>query len=134
LAVVICDLIFDFMSTDVDNDIESGRRIMSGYQADFNLEGGSVVLEGARTMSMGWSFVKLFLSLEFAQKLYENNSYEIDNSDGRSRSYKFLSWLNEMLKKQGCNAQLKYAEEMKNFARFSDYSSNIITVFSEENK
>ena len=129
---ILCDVILDFQTTNPDKDINFARSILAEFEKLFNLLPGSFQLDDPKSSSMGWAFTKLFLSLELAQKLYENNSREIDNTKGRSRSYKFLNWLNRVFEQKGCNAMLKYADDMKNTSGGSEYASNIVAIFSDE--
>lgn len=113
----LADFIIDFQSTDFESDATIARKIFSEYQDSFGLKEGSFVLNSPQTSSMGWSFSKLFLSLEFVQMLYDNNSYEIENSPGSSLAYRFMSWLASMMARWGCRARLKYADEMIEFGK-----------------
>jgi hypothetical protein len=130
---ILCDIIIDFQTTEPERDITIAHSILEGFEKLFNLPTGSFQLGSINQIPMGWSVVKIFLSLELAQKLYENNSYEIDNnSDENGRSGKFLSWLNMVFSQKGCNARLKYAEDMKNTSGGHQYSSQFVTIFSDE--
>lgn len=133
LVNIICDIIVDFQTTDPDKDIKIAHSILAEFEKRFSLSTGSFQLGSVNQIPMGWSVVKIFLSLELAQKLYENNSYEIDNnSDKNGRSGKFLSWLNKTFSQKGCNARLKYADDMKNASGGHKYSSQFVTIFSDE--
>jgi hypothetical protein len=81
MAHVLCDIIIGFRCTDPDNDLSIARSILAEFEKAFLLKAGSFQLGDARPISMGWSVAKLFVSLELAQKLYENNSYEIEMAD-----------------------------------------------------
>jgi hypothetical protein len=132
LAHVLCDIIIDFRSTDPENDLKIARSMLTEYEKLFRLQEGSFQLGEARPISMGWSVAKLFISLELAQRLYENNSFEIERANERMKTYKFLLWLNTAFGSKGCKAQLKYAEDMKNTSGGHKYSSEVVTVFSDE--
>ena len=132
MAQILCDIVIDFQSTDPDEDLKIAFSILAEFEKLFDLQAGSFELGDARPISMGGSVARLFVSLELAQKLYENNSYEIENADERIKTYKFLVWLNSIFGKKGCKAQLKYAEDMKNTSGGHKYSSHIVTVFSDE--
>jgi hypothetical protein len=113
----IADFIIDFQSTDFESDAAIARKVFCQYVKSFNLGENSFVLDSPQRFSMGWSFTKMFLSLELVQLLYDSNSYEIENSAGPTLAYRFMSWLNGLMAKNGCNAQLKYANEMRDFGR-----------------
>lgn len=132
MATIIGDIIIDFQTTDPENDIKIAHDVLAEAEKAFNLPLGSFELDNAKPLSMGWSMAKLFLSLEMAQKLYDSNSYQIENTKARSRSEKFLSWINMQFTQKGCKARLKYAEDMKNNRRGFKYSSHIASVFSDE--
>jgi len=129
---IICDVIIDFKTTKPENDIKVAQTFLCEFEEQFNLEPGSFKLDPPKEASIGWSFAKLFLSLEIAQKLYETNSYEIDNFYATGRSYKFVAWLNSILIKRGCQALLEFADEMKNTSGGSRYGSQIVGIFSDE--
>lgn len=132
LVNVICDVIIDFLTTNPEQDIKIACAIMNEFEKLFNLQVGSFQLKDAKALPMGWSRAKLFLSLELAQKLYENNSYQIDTADRVNRSQGFVSWLNTTFRLKGCNARLQFADDMKNTSGGSRYSSNVVTIFSDE--
>ena len=114
----IADFIIDFQSTDFESDAAIARKVFCHYVKSFNLGENSFVLESPQRFSMGWSFTKMFLSLELVQLFYDNNSYEIENSAGPTLAYRFMSWLKDLIAKNGCSAQLKYADEMRDFGRY----------------
>lgn len=132
MANIIGDIILDFQTTDPDNDVKITHDVLAEAEKAFNLPLGSFELGNAKPLSMGWSMAKLFVSLELAQKLYDNNSYQIENTKARSRSEKFLSWINMQFTQKGCKAQLKYAEDMKNGSGGFKYSSQFVNIFSDE--
>jgi hypothetical protein len=129
---VVCDLVIDFQTITPDSDIRLARSVMTEFEKLFDLRDGSFDLGEAQAISMGWSFARLYLSREFAQKLYENNSYEIDMTKDASRTYRFLRWINAMLEHKGCKAQLKYADSMKDSGMGDRYGSHLVTIFSDE--
>lgn len=132
MAHILCDIIIDFRSTDMENELRIALSILAEFEKLFGLQPGSFQLGDARPIAMGWSVAKLFISLELAQKLYENNSYEIENAEEKIKTYKFLLWLSTIFGKKGCKAQLQYAEDMKNTSGGHGYSSHIVTIFSDE--
>ena len=81
------------MSTDAIRDLSAAHKLLEEYKRVLNADDGAYVLNDPQAISIGWSFSKLFPSLEFAQKLYDNNSFEIDSIAANGRSYKFITWL-----------------------------------------
>lgn len=120
---VVADFIIDFQSTDFEHDANIARNVLSDYSKTFSLKDGSpsFVLEPAKRKSAGWSFGKLYLSLEFVQKLYDNNINTIKRSKGRHLEDRFIRWLNLVLQERGCNKSLvlKAADDMRDFGRFT---------------
>lgn len=66
----------------------------------------------------GWSFAKLFLSLELVQRLYDENGQKIESTKGKWLDDKFVAWLNKEVAAIGCKAILKLADEMVDFGRY----------------
>ena len=67
------DFIFDFQSTDFESDRKIAEQALSLYKTAWSLPKDAFVMGKPEAISMGWSFAKLFLSMELVQKLHENN-------------------------------------------------------------
>lgn len=106
--------ILDFQSTDFEFDSKVAVQVLSGYQkiCDFTRDYDTFALDNPIS-SAGWYFAKLFISGEFADRIYESRADEIDNSRGKKLEDKFVSWLNAKLRNNDCKAQVKIAIEMK---------------------
>jgi hypothetical protein len=106
--------ILDFQTTSFESDSKIAIEMLSEYQkiCNFSDDHNTFALDNP-VSSAGWSFAKLFLSGQFVEKLYEINSNEIDNSQGKKFEDKFVSWLGTRLKNSECDAQIKIAMEMK---------------------
>lgn len=118
---VVADFTFDFQSQNYEEESQSTRTILCDFLKLLDVKDqGSFQVSDSRSQAAGWSFGKLFLSLEFVQKLYDGNSYEIDRSKGMYLGDKFISWLNQVLVDKGCKTLvLKAADEMRDFGRFT---------------
>jgi hypothetical protein len=108
----IADFTIDFQSQHYGEESTLARAILSDLIKQLGLKDqGSFVMSDTSGQVAGWSFGKLFLSLEFVQKLYDGNSYEIDRS---FLGDKFIAWVNKLLVDKGCKTLvLKAADEME---------------------
>ena len=117
------DFTIDFQSQHYDNEAALARKILTDLLAMLKMKDPSshFGISDTRSTVAGWSFGKLFLSLELVQKLYETNRNEIEQSKGKTLEDKFISWLNRLLvEKAGCETlALKAADEMRDFGRFT---------------
>lgn len=115
------DFTIDFQTHDYDHDAKLARAFLDDTRSKLLPDDpGAFVVSDTRSSAAGWSFGKLFLSLEFVQKLYEENSYEIETSKGVLLEDKFIAWLNRLLISKGCmTLVLKAGDEMRDFGRFS---------------
>ena len=118
---VVADFTVDFQSQNYDEESQLTRTILCDFLKQLDVKDkGSFQVSDSQSQAAGWSFGKLFLSLEFVQKLYDGNSYEIDRSKGKYHGDKFISWLNQLLVNKGCKTlALKAADEMRDFGRFT---------------
>jgi hypothetical protein len=101
-------LILDFMSTDFKADSEIATELLSQLKDecgfDQSLEAFAIL---DPVQSAGWIFSKLFIAGQFIEKLFDNNTEEMDKSKGKKFSDKFIFWLSFKLKERGCRAQIK---------------------------
>jgi len=105
--------ILDFQTTSFEQDSGIAKDLMAKLQESYGLKDQYALdppLERA-----GWAFAKLFLSGQFVERIYSVNSYEVDRSKGRKFEDKFIAWLASQLKNRGCCAQIKAAQEMRQF-------------------
>ena len=105
--------IIDFQTTAFERDSGIANGLMAELQEACGLKEQYALdppLERA-----GWAFSKLFLSGQLVEKIYAGHSYEVDRSKGRKFVDKFISWLAQELKNRGCGAQIKAAQEMRQF-------------------
>lgn len=103
--------ILDFQTTAFDHDSKIANGLMVNLQDSYGLKDQYALdlpLERA-----GWAFAKLFLSGQFAEKIYAAHSYEVDRSKGKKFEDRFISWIASELKSRGCTAQIKAAQEMR---------------------
>ena len=103
--------IIDFQTIDFDPDAKIAREFFAALQSACKIDNAFALDEPVQ--SAGWSFAKLFLSGEFADRIYSLNSYEIDKTKGKKAEDKMISWLGSRLKNLKCQAQIKMAPEMK---------------------
>jgi hypothetical protein len=103
--------ILDFQTIDFEPDAKIALDVLSDYQRRCHLENSFAI--DPPVQSLGWSFAKMFLAGQFVEKIYAQESYKIDAAKGKKVEDKFIVWLQNELKKRGCNAQIKMAPEMK---------------------
>ena len=106
--------VLDFQSTNFEFDSKVAVKVLSEYQklCDFTVDYDPFALDNPIS-SAGWYFAKLFISGEFADRIYEIKADEIYNSRGKKLEDKFVSWLNAKLRNNDCKAHIKIAMEMK---------------------
>ncbi|HXX95548.1 MAG TPA: hypothetical protein VEL11_00315 [Candidatus Bathyarchaeia archaeon] len=106
--------LIDFVTTDFESDSKIAKEVLIELQKVCNLDNhdSDFVLDSPMYRA-GWYFAKLFLSKEFAKRLYNLNLNEIDNLKGKKFEDNFISWLSIKFKSKKCEAQLKTASEMK---------------------
>ena len=107
--------LIDFVTIDFESDSKIAKEVLSEFQKACNLDSNhdlDFVLD-CPMYRAGWYFAKLFLSKEFAKRLYKLNFNQIDDLKGKKFEDNFISWLSIMLKSKKCEAQLKIASEMK---------------------
>jgi hypothetical protein len=109
--VILGTFILDFQTIDFDPDSKIALEFLTKLQRECQLENAFALDEPVP--SAGWSFAKLFLSGQFAEKIYSLRSFDIEKSKGKKIEEKLTAWLGESLKNSGCRAQLKMAREMK---------------------
>ena len=109
--MILGTFILDFQTIEFGPDSEIARGYLAELQNKCQLENAFALDEPV--LSAGWSFAKLFLSGQFAEKIYAMNSYDIENAKGKKIEDRFVSWLGATLKSKGCHAQVKMAREMK---------------------
>lgn len=103
--------ILDFQTTEFDTDSKVALDFLVALQSDCKLENAFALDDPVP--SAGWSFSKLFLSGEFADKIYARRLQEIDSTKGKKLEDRLIAWFGLQLKKRGCSAQIKMAPEMK---------------------
>jgi len=111
IDLIIGTFILDFQTVDFESDSKVVQEFLLELQMTCELE-NSFALDDP-VSSAGWSFAKLFLSGQLAEKIYSLRGYEIDGSKGKKFEDRFIAWLGTQLKDKGCGAQVKMAREMK---------------------
>lgn len=103
--------VLDFMSTDFNRDSDIAVALLLQYKDACGYTAGEDVfaLEDP-VSSAGWIFSKLFIAGQFIEKLYANNTEEIDKSKGKKFSDKFVFWFLSKLKARGCRAHVKLSK------------------------
>jgi hypothetical protein len=106
--------VLDFQSTNFEFDSKVALQVLYTYQkiCHFTEDYNTFALDNPIS-SAGWYFAKLFISGEFADRIYEIKADEINSSRGKKLEDKFVSWLNAKLRNNDCKAQVKIAMEMK---------------------
>lgn len=103
--------ILDFQTIEFDADSKVALDFLVSLQSDCQLENAFALDDPVP--SAGWSFSKLFLSGEFADKICARHLQEIDSTKGKKLEDRLIAWFGLQLKKRGCSAQIKMAPEMK---------------------
>ena len=103
--------IIDFQTIDFDPDAKIARTFFAALESTCKINNAYALDEPVQRA--GWSFAKLFLSGEFADRIYSLNSHEIDAAKGKKVEDKMITWLGNRLKNLKCQAQIKMAPEMK---------------------
>jgi hypothetical protein len=112
--IVFGTFILDFQSTNFEFDSKVVLQLLYEHQKICHLaEDYNTFALDNPISSAGWYFAKLFISGEFADRIYEIKADEIDSSRGKKLEDKFVSWLNAKLRDNDCKAQVKIAMEMK---------------------
>jgi hypothetical protein len=111
IDVILGTFILDFQTIEFEPDSKIAQDFLTELQNKCQLENAFALDEPA--LSAGWAFAKLFLSGQFAEKIYALHSQEIQNTKGKKIEDKLVAWLSVQLKNKGCHAQLKIAREMK---------------------
>ena len=109
--MILGTFIIDFQTVNFEPDAKIARELLMGLQEKCQLENAFALDEPVQ--SAGWSFAKMFLSGQFAEKIYALNAYEIDGMKGKKIEDRLIAWLGARLKEMRCNAQVKMAPEMK---------------------
>jgi hypothetical protein len=109
--VILGTFILDFQTIEFESDSKIALEFLTELQKQLQLENGFALDEPV--LSAGWSFAKLFLSGQFAEKIHAAHSFEIENTKGKKIEDKLTAWFGERLKSRGCRAQVKMAREMK---------------------
>ncbi|MEW5840842.1 MAG: hypothetical protein AB1753_07535, partial [Thermoproteota archaeon] len=102
--------ILDFQTTDFAPDEKIANALLQEMQQACQLENQYAL--DPPVERAGWSFAKLFISGQFAEKIYSGRAYEIDKAKGKKFNDRFVSWLAGELKNRGCGARIKIAPEM----------------------
>lgn len=111
IDVILGTFILDFQTIEFEPDSKIARDLLTELQNKSLLENAFALDEPV--LSAGWSFAKLFLSGQFAEKIYAMHSKDIENTKGKKIEDKLVSWFGAQLKIRGCHAQVKMAREMK---------------------
>ncbi|MGI0037504.1 MAG: hypothetical protein ACRD99_04020 [Nitrososphaera sp.] len=111
IDVMLGTFILDFQTVEFESDSKLARDLLTDLQSKCQLENEFALDEPV--LSVGWSFAKLFLSGQFAEKIYALHSQEIENTKGKKIEDKLVSWFGAQLRNKGCLAQVKLAREMK---------------------
>jgi hypothetical protein len=109
--VILGTFILDFQTIEFEPDSKIALEFLNVLQKQCQLENAFALDEPV--LSAGWSFAKLFLSGQFAEKIYSLYSTEIDGMKGKKIEDKIVAWFAGTLKSKGCRAQLRMAREMK---------------------
>ena len=109
--MILGTFIIDFQTVDFETDAKLARELLMSLQEKCQLENAFALDEPVQ--SAGWSFAKMFLSGQFAEKIYALNAYEIDATKGKKIEDRLIAWLGTRLRSTKCNAQIKMAPEMK---------------------
>lgn len=109
--MILGTFILDFQTIEFEPDSKIARGFLDELQHKCQLENAFALDEPV--LSAGWSFAKLFLSGQFAEKIYVMYSNDIENTKGKRIEDKLVSWFGAQLKSRGCHAQVKMAREMK---------------------
>ena len=106
--------LLDFVTVDFEQDSKVAESVLEEF---LGVGEGNDCKENflldTPVASAGWYFAKLFLSAQFAKRLYELNTDQIINSKGKKFEEKFVAWLNTEFKRKKCGAHIKIASEMK---------------------
>lgn len=108
--MILGTFIIDFQTVEFEPDSKIALELLNGLQARCQLENSFALDEPVP--SAGWSFAKLFLSGQFAEKIYILHLAEIDGAKGKKIEDRLIAWLGDQLKAKGCRAQIKKAPEM----------------------
>lgn len=111
IDVILGTFILDFQTIEFEPDSKITQDFLTDLQNKCQLENAFALDEPA--LSAGWSFAKLFLSGQFAEKIYALHSQDIEDTKGKKIEDKLVAWLVAQLKNKGCRAQVKMAREMK---------------------
>lgn len=103
--------ILDFQTTTFEPDAKIAGDMLLELQGRCELE-NQYALDPPMERA-GWSFAKIFISGQFAERIRDAHSYEIERSKGRKFDDRFVAWFAGELKKRGCRANVKLAPEMK---------------------
>ena len=103
--------IIDFQTVEFEPDSSVALGLLVGLQKECQLENAFALDEPVQ--SAGWLFAKLFLSGQFAEKIYALYAKEIERTKGKKREDRLISWFAANLKNRGCGAKIKMAPEMK---------------------
>lgn len=109
--VILGTFIMDFQTVDFEPDSKVALDYLNSLQSQCQLENAFALDEPVQ--SAGWAFAKLFISGQFAEKIYQQHLFEIDNTKGKKLEDRLISWFAAQLKNRGCQAQIKMAPEMK---------------------
>ncbi len=109
--VILGTFILDFQTVEFETDSKAALGLLVDLQKKCQLENAFALDDPVS--SAGWAFAKLFLSGQFAEKIYDLHSYDIDGIKGKKIEDKFIAWFATQLKNSGCRAQVKMATEMK---------------------
>ena len=109
--MILGTFIIDFQTIEFEPDSKIALELLVGLQKKCQLENAFALDEPVQ--SAGWSFAKMFLSGQFAEKIYALHAYEIDGMKGKKIEDRLIAWLGARLKGMRCTAQVKMAPEMK---------------------
>lgn len=109
--MILGTFIIDFQTTEFEQDSKIALEFLVDLQSKSQLENAFALDEPVQ--SAGWLFAKLFLSGQFAEKIYALYANEIDSTKGKKIEDRMISWFGVQLKNRGCGAQIKMAPEMK---------------------
>lgn len=109
--MILGTFIIDFQTIDFEPDSKIARELLIDLQNKCQLENAFALDDPVQ--SAGWSFAKMFLSGQFAEKIYASHTYEIDGMKGKKIEDRLIAWLGTRLKAMKCSAQIKMAPEMK---------------------
>lgn len=102
--------IIDFQSINFEHDLKIAKEIFENYQRQLCLDNAFAF--DSPIKSAGWSFSKLYIAARMVEMIYRENKTSIDKSRGKRFDQKFIFWLNSVLRKENCEAQIKMSQEM----------------------